>query len=329
MPRNPAGERPESGRRERKGASQCILSLMIRTPPQSSWDGKGKGSKAGNQFFMNLIRRFGILPAYLFLFFPCVAYTLFDVKAKVGIRALRTRLGLRTGLLDYYRHFYAFGLSLVDRIAFLVRPRSRFSYHCSREELIADAARDGAGVILLGSHVGNWEIAGNLLVDRIGAPVNIVMLQAEKEALMEVYRPAFEQRRVHIIAMTEDGSGTAVECMAALHRGEIVALLGDRTKNQTSEEFEFLGFPARFPRGPFALALASGAPIIPVFTIKTGLRCYTFSAGDPIILRNVSREDRDMSVHHALGQYVRSLENIVRSHPHEWFNFYDFWKEKG
>jgi hypothetical protein len=68
------------------------------------WDGRGKGTSAGNRFFMWLIPRFGVLPAYLFLLPACLRYTLFDRTLKAAVRALRARLGQRAGLATIYRH---------------------------------------------------------------------------------------------------------------------------------------------------------------------------------------------------------------------------------
>ncbi len=29
-----------------------------------------------------------------------------------------------------------------------------------------------------------------------------------------------------------------------------------------------------------------------------------------------------------LGQFIRSLENEMKQHPEQWYNYYDFWKLK-
>ena len=58
----------------------------------------------------------------------------------------------------------------------------------------------------------------------------------------------------------------SLELMAALRRGEVVALQGDRALgNRGDISVPFFGRPAPFPVGPFRLASASGAPIVPAF----------------------------------------------------------------
>jgi predicted LPLAT superfamily acyltransferase len=295
------------------------------TSRTEQWDGRGRGTPLGNRLFMTVVRWVGVLPAYLLLFPACLSYALFDRRARAGIVSLRNHLGLRLGRLSTYRHIYCFGMSLVDRFSFLLLDRSPFTYTCIHEDRIAQAAAAGKGVILLSAHVGNWEIAGNLLKDRLGVPINVMLLDAEREALQRIYRPALEQRRFRTIPFTPGSPDASVEMMARLRAGEIVCLLGDRLLEGRRERVGFLGAPAAFPVGAFALALASDAPVVPVFTIKTGLRHYTFSASEPIHIEAASRSHRDRALRDGLETFVGHLERMVRAHPYQWYNLYDFW----
>jgi predicted LPLAT superfamily acyltransferase len=292
---------------------------------RAQWTGEGKGSSAGNRFFIRLIRLVGVLPAYAFLLPACVSYTLFDRSTKESLRAFRRRLGRpRVGLLTMYRHFLAFGMSLIDRFAFLIRRRSPFRYRCIGEDRIADAVAEGHGVILLSAHVGNWEIAGNLLHDRLGVPINVIMLDREREALQQIYREATDQRRFRAIAIVPDSPDAMVETVNRLRNGEVVCLLGDRLLDGRQERVPFLGGDASFPVGPFVLSALTGAPIVPVFTLKTGLLHYTFTAYDAIRVPG-ARSHRDEAITESLESFVRLLETIVRSRPYQWYNFFDFW----
>lgn len=291
----------------------------------TSWDGKGKGSAAGNRFFIWLIRHAGILPAYLLLVPVCLKYALTDDKTRASLADFRNRIGLKTGFSSLYRHIFCFGMSLVDRMAFLLRRKSPFFFQCIHEDYITGAIAHGSGVILLGAHTGNWEVAGNLLVDRIQTPVNVVMLDAEREELQSVYQPATNHRRIRVIPMSANGLDTVVQAMACLRRNEILAVLGDRILDQQNEKVPFFGFTASFPKGPFVLAALTGAPIVPVFALKTGLLSYTFTAFEPIIIKCDSQSDRDSAIIQAMKSYVSILEKVAREHPYQWFNFFKFW----
>ena len=66
----------------------------MSSPP--AWDGTSKGSAAGNWVFIQLVSRFGLLPAYFLLAVVSLYYALFDKKSADAIRALRDHLKLKT-----------------------------------------------------------------------------------------------------------------------------------------------------------------------------------------------------------------------------------------
>jgi predicted LPLAT superfamily acyltransferase len=272
---------------------------------------------------MFLIRHFGVTPAYLLLVFVGLAYTLFDAKTRIAISAFRRRLGLSAGFKDQYRHIIAFGQSLIDKAAFLVMKKPPFTYECINEDIIIQlAAQDG--LILLGSHIGAWEIAGNLLRDRLDVPFNMVMLDAERPEVKAVMEAATANRRIAIIDAASEGAMIAI--LAALRRREIVCIAGDRILHRRQvTAANFLGAPALFPQGPFLIAAIAQVPLIPIFTLKTGLLHYRFQAWKPFLFNGVGKDAREQAVGEAISAFAGILECVVREHPEQWFNFYDFW----
>lgn len=296
----------------------------MNTPKQ--WDGTSKGGRLGNRIFIALIKVFGPFPAYLLLVFVCLYYVFFDRSGKQGLRQFRTRLGLeKNGHLSLYRHFYTFGTALIDRITFLVRQKPPFLYTCVNEKFITDALRKGRGAILLSAHLGNWEIAGNLLHKRLHTPINIVMLDNELQSIREVFREVTMLSTVTVIPITQNSLDMMIQIRKVLAANQLVCFHGDRVFGSSGVRKMFLGAPAEFPAGPFKIAAITGAPVIPVFTIKTGLFRYTFQASDPILFENVSRQNRQKTIESAMETYIKILETMARKYPFQWYNFYEFW----
>src|SRR5216117_3804758 len=77
--------------------------------------------------------------------------------------------------------------------------------------------------------------------------------------------------------------------------------------------------PARFQLGPFAVARVAGAPIVPVFAVRTGIRRYE--------IRVVGRFDPKTPAESvaALGATVGAYERLVREVPAQWLMFEDVW----
>ncbi|MBN1577015.1 MAG: lysophospholipid acyltransferase family protein [Chitinispirillaceae bacterium] len=288
------------------------------------WTTRAGGNRGGTRFFEWIITAFGLNPAYGVLIFVACQYALLDKKVVDAIRDFRAHVGFSTTPADLFHHIYSFGITLIDRYAFISGRGAKFqTVHCNEATIIREVGR-GKGVILLGAHVGNWEYAGNLLTKRITAKVHVFMYDAGTGRGAET-ASQFQRPVVHHVQ--ESASDTAVEIINALRRGEIVCLHGDRFfGDQRTESLDFFGKPAPFPAGPMAIAAITGASVIPCFTVRTALRQYTFSAAEPVYIQSGNRNERDERIRAAMRQYVDALETMCRQYPRQWYNFYRFWQ---
>jgi predicted LPLAT superfamily acyltransferase len=296
----------------------------------AQWDGRSTGSAAGTGIFVWLISNAGVVPAYCLLLFVSLFYALTDKKSARAVAALRSHLGQPSSAWRRFRHCFSFGMSIIDRYAFLTGKQSFFTSEARREDLISAAVGKGSGAILLGAHVGNWEIAGNLLTDRLKVPVHYVMMDAERPEMKDILKEAIEARKTNIIPVDSDPLDLVMAVRDAIKKNGIVCMNGDRIGHgQKGQKHNFLGADVSFPLGPFAVAAATGAPIIPVLVTKSGIRKYIFKAYAPILFDGITRENREKYIFTALERYVGILEQAVKEKPYEWFNFYDFWEEGG
>jgi len=177
---------------------------------------------------------------------------------------------------------------------------------------------DGA-LISLTAHVGNWELAGRVLAQHSARTTHVVVAVEEARALERWLR--------------RDGSGlrfvarshptVSLTLMAALRRGEAVALQGDRALGNRGDVLvPFFGRPAPFPVGPFHLARAAAVPIVPAFCTLDGDGRYVLRVLPPMTITRGSEAE-------ALGVWVSTLEGIVSEKPTQWFNFFDVWNPFG
>ena len=169
----------------------------------------------------------------------------------------------------------------------------------------------GRGVILVTGHIGNWELGGTFF-GRGGVKVNVVTLpdgHRQIDAIREGYRG-----RHSINTIVLDGSPFAtLEMMAALKRGELVAMLVDRWAKTDGVASAFFGRAQYIPRGPFVLSRATGAPIVPAFVVRDG-GSYRGIVEPPFVV-----EDADLELYAA--RVSRALESVIRRYPDQWYNF--------
>lgn len=258
------------------------------------------------------------------LLYPIVLY--FVVTDPVVRRASREFLGAATGRKarwrDVFAHVHAFAATLLDRVYMSAGEFHRFRIRIEGDELVREALRAGKGCLLLGSHLGSFDLLS--LANRAfkGHPVNVMMHIDPRS-------------RVRTIAGIDDDASRVIElgrpdsflrAYQMLERGEIVAVLADRIDGSgVSLDAPFFGRPAPFPLGPHVLAARAGAPVIMCFGLYEGAADYRieFIAFGPAAPAN----SRGAMLQPVVERYARLLEQAARRHPLNWFNFYPFWTE--
>ncbi|HTY79736.1 MAG TPA: lysophospholipid acyltransferase family protein [Candidatus Bathyarchaeia archaeon] len=215
--------------------------------------------------------------------------------------------------------FANFGAFFAD---FLVLNRAgpeRLSPYVGRragDEHVDEAFAAGRGAVLLTAHLGNWELGGRLLASRSGVPRTHVVLSVEEDAALE---GRLRVNAPDLRFVTRRHPTSTLGLLAALRRGEAVAMQGDRPTGERGDRWvPFFGEPAAFPIGPFLLARAAGAPVIPAFCTMAGDGRYRVDVEAPIWVK----PGEEMA---GLETMVAALERAVRAHPTQWFNFFDVW----
>jgi predicted LPLAT superfamily acyltransferase len=278
----------------------------------TAWRGRSeRGSTSLKRLIIWLALHAG-RPFCRVLLVPISAY--FLVTAPGARRAsqefLTRALGRRAKLRESFRHLFVFATTLLDRV-FLLHGRHRvLEVNVVNEQLFEDAIAGGRGCLLLGSHLGSFEMMGVVGGIERGLAINMVMHLDESAGLRDLLAGTDHPIPYKVIALGRPESMLRVkEC---LERGEVVGLLADRVYgHELTRELPFLGFPARFSLSPFRLARITGAPVVTVFGLFRGGRQYEILF-EPLEIPEPA-------------PYVAILERQARRSPYNWFNFYDFW----
>ena len=180
----------------------------------------------------------------------------------------------------------------------------------------ADHLQRSSGVVSVTAHVGNWELAGRLLATQHARPTHVVVTAEDAPTLRRWVRR--DGDGVRFVPRANPAVG--VELVRALRRGDVVALQGDRAIGTRGDiAIPFFGRPAPFPLGPFILARAAGVPVVPAFCLLDSTRRYRVRVEPPIAVERGGEE-------RAARVWVAALEQVVREHPTQWFNFFDVWR---
>jgi len=258
----------------------------------------------------------------------CWYFVAFSPRARRASTAFLGRaLGRKARLGEVVRHFHTFAATLHDRVFLLAEGEGAFEIEVHGADAVESALRSGRGCILLGSHLGSFEMVRAMGRSSAMRPVNIVMHSrdaAHTARLLSRIAPELQDR-----VIAPGRPETVLKVKECLERGEIVGMLGDRPfGGGRTHACDFLGSQAQFPLGPLLIAGTLAAPVVTFFGLYeggSGYRVYLekLSGGDP-----VQRAGRDAWAVAQLERYVERLAHYARRAPCNWFNFYDFWNEE-
>ncbi len=263
---------------------------------------------------------FGAL--YFFLLFPRARRA--SVKYLDRLRPGRSRI--RQGW-ETYRHMMEYGFLLLDRALMLTKAKHGFAIECEGRPHLLEAAAAGGGVMMFTGHFGNAEVAAPYM-QRMGLAraIHLVMYRDETDGTERFHATNQHQLAgVHVINTT-DALAAGIKMIAALRRGELVALRADRTMRGKSVRVMLLGDEVDLPAGPFVAAALSGAPVVHVYTCRLGYRRYACLISEARRYGEESGGTRDERVAAAAVDFAKHLEAVVRRYPYQWGNFYDLWQ---
>jgi len=133
----------------------------------------------------------------------------------------------------------------------------------------------------------------------------------------EQVRSALRRRLGILEAPVDEGWGLWVRLRDALRRDEVVMVQADRVMpGQKGLKVPFLHGHVMLPSGPVKLALASGAPIVPIFSLRGSRGRLRIRIEEPILAG-----PSDASPHPALLRLAGVLEKYVRAYPEQWLMF--------
>jgi lauroyl/myristoyl acyltransferase len=192
-------------------------------------------------------------------------------------------------------------------------------------EVTKTALARGKGVLMVTAHFGNWDSAGALFASHF--PCSAIAETFKDPRLNHLIQSQRAAKGLQIIPL--EGSG-ARKALRALHQGEIVAIVVDRPLTaKDGVPITFFGQTTYVPGGPAALALKVGAAIVPGFAWYANAPRGTFysKVWEPIIAEPESGKTQDEQVRALTQRIYNALEEMIRTHPDQWFMFRAFWPQ--
>jgi predicted LPLAT superfamily acyltransferase len=225
-----------------------------------------------------------------------------------------------------FRHFYCFAATILDRLYLLRGEFEHFDVALYDKEILLRKIESGKGCILLGSHLGSFEVLRALGVTQQNFPLKVLMDTAHNQNITRFLDSLNE--KIASTVIVPDRPDTLLKVKESLDAGFLVGMLGDRVlSGDKTTQCQFLGAPATFPAGPVLLAAIMHCPVILFFGLYRGGKRYDIYFEHFAEEISLHRDRRTEDVQHWMQRYAERLEYYARLAPYNWFNFYSLWDQ--
>lgn len=238
---------------------------------------------------------------------------------------LHHSLGRDPRFQDFFKQYHTFACSLLDRLAILTETDNDITVKVQGLEHLERVKDQGLGGILVGSHLGGFDILRMIGRTRGGYRVKAVMFGDATPQILQIFQEL--NPSLHEDIITVPGPSALLGLWPEVQKGLLIGLLGDRVlPGERSLKCLFFDEPVLFPTTAPYLADILEVPLLQFFCLKRHWGSYdiifeplSFRSGGP-------REDREQRIRKLTEQYAQNLEKHAKNAPYNWFNFHDVWE---
>ena len=256
------------------------------------------------------------IAAYFFLFGP---------SARRHSRCyLRRALGRAATARDRFLQILSFASTIHDRVYLMNDQFEKFNISVEGEAMVLAQASIGRGALLLGSHMGSFEVMHSLSRRQNGLRVSMAMYEENARKIGGILAAINPKAIPDIVSLGQIDA--MLRIAERLEQGGCVGVLADRTLGEeTTQAVTFLGEQAYLPTGPMRAAAILRCPVFFMAGLYRGKNNYHVVFERVADFSATSVGSRRLAVCAAIERYATVLEHHCRTDPYNWFNFFDFW----
>jgi len=189
------------------------------------------------------------------------------------------------------------------------------------DENLARALAEGRGVIVSLPHMGNWDHAG-AWATIVHAPLMTVAERLHPESLYERFLDYRRSLGMDVLPLTGDGVKVFDSLAQRCREGGLVCLLGDRDLTASGVPVKLFGEATKMPAGPAALALETGALLLPATLWYDDTHTWVRVHEPVAVPETGSNRERTAAMTQAVADV---FEGGIRQHPADWHMLQRLW----
>lgn len=187
-------------------------------------------------------------------------------------------------------------------------------------ENLEKAVKERKGIILLGGHLGNWELLAFSL-SLSGYPLNLIARPLDNP-LVDNFVLKHRTAGGNKVIAKKSALKDILQC---LKNKERVGILLDQ--NVAQQEGIFVDFFGRIACTSFGLSLIAlkiDVIILPIFLVYIGNGRYKQLIGNEVEIKRSGNFEEDLAYNTAL--FTKVIESYIKQYPEQWFWAHRRWK---
>ncbi len=217
----------------------------------------------------------------------------------------------RAGMQSYLRYWLE-----VFRLPVIPRERLVSGMHINTDaqERAFGYLASGRGVIFALPHTGNYEQAGAYIVQAGAGSFTTVVEHLASSAVYDKFLQFRQSLGMEVVPHAGGADPSAVLAQR-LRDGRLVCLVCDRDLSASGVEVDFFGERARMAAGPAALAVETGAALMPVMLWFEGNDWGAHIYPEVPVPAGGDRREKIAAMSQ---QMARDFEHGIAEHPQDW-----------
>jgi KDO2-lipid IV(A) lauroyltransferase len=225
--------------------------------------------------------------------------------------------------------FYNAGRGVIELGAFTARPaliKETFSFDGNSRENLDAALKEGHGVVGISAHFGNFPMM-LLYLAQMGYATNAIIRPSRDEIIekdFQASRSRLGLKTVH----SYPREACVTQSLKALRDKELlVVLLDQNTGSKSGVYVDFFGQKAGTATGPIIFAMRTGAPLLPIFTLRQGDSDKHMLVIEKHFYLEQKATDEE-TIQYNVQKLTNIIEGYIRKYPHEWGWMHRRWKSR-
>jgi lauroyl/myristoyl acyltransferase len=202
--------------------------------------------------------------------------------------------------------------NLLTQLAVLPEERIRALVELHGQEHMQRALARGKGVILLGAHIGNYNVLAPFTA-LYHTPAGAFVEPVEPPELFEFVSTLRGKTGLELFLPNREG---VLGAMRLLKRNGLLMIAGDRYLGSNGTLVRFFGRPTYLSHGPLILSQRSGAAILPASLERLSDGRLRVTVRPPLQLVNTGNKRTDLLANMRL--LAAATEETIRPVPEQW-----------